>query len=54
MLEAYKRYQFVSNRKKGIVRKLSVIASNLGDPAEILTHEVNGLLVTPACETSYS
>jgi glycosyltransferase involved in cell wall biosynthesis len=31
-------------------RKLPVIASNLGGPAEILTHEVNGLLVPPGDE----
>jgi glycogen synthase len=35
---------------EGMARKLPVIASNLGGPAEILTHEVNGLLVTPGNE----
>lgn len=35
---------------EGMARKLPVIASNLGGPAEILTHEVNGLLVTPGDE----
>ncbi len=35
---------------EGMARKLPVIASNLGGPAEILTHEANGLLVTPGDE----
>ena len=35
---------------EGMARRLPVIASNLGGPAEILTHEANGLLVTPGDE----
>ncbi len=35
---------------EGMARKLPVIASNLGGPAEILTSGVNGLLVTPGDE----
>jgi glycosyltransferase involved in cell wall biosynthesis len=35
---------------EGMARKLPVIASNSGGPAEILTHEGNGLLVTPGDE----
>ena len=35
---------------EGMARKVPVIASNLGGPAEILTHDVNGLLVTPGDE----
>lgn len=35
---------------EGMARRLPVIASNLGGPAEILTHEANGLLVKPGDE----
>ena len=39
---------------EGMARKLPVIASNIGGPAEILTHEVNGLLVPPGDEQELS
>jgi len=35
---------------EAMARKLPVIASHIGGPAEILTHEANGLLVTPGDE----
>ncbi len=35
---------------EAMARKLPVIASNLGGPAEILTHDVDGLLVKPGDE----
>lgn len=39
---------------EGMARRLPVVASNLGGPAEILTHETNGLLVTPGDEQELS
>ena len=35
---------------EAMARGLPVIASNIGGPAEILTHEVNGLLIEPGDE----
>ena len=35
---------------EAMARELPVIASNVGGPAEILTHEVNGLLIEPGDE----